>query len=177
MYVCTYVFMCMYVCACMYAYTCVGVGVWVCGWLGGWVGGWVSGRVYIHISAKGQRKNGHAGGGGEDTAFWALGCLGFLAAHHNSNNHFAGHAVGTSMLEAQTRVAHRYLPTSTTTSTTSTTNTHTDTNYYHYYCCTNSRFLLQGAPLALCESYQASLRQESKEASLPLATGSRPSQV
>ena len=136
----------------------------------------MSGCVYIHISAKGQRKNGH-GGGGEDTAFWALGCLGFLAAHHNSNNHFAGHAVGTAMLEAQTRVAHRYLPTSTTTSTTFTTNTHTDTNYYHYYCCTKSRFLLQVAPLALCESYQASLRQESKEASLPLATGSRPSQV
>ncbi len=65
--------------------------------------------MYIHISAKSQRKNGY-GGGGEDTAFWALGCLGVLAAHQCSHhNHFSRHAVGTAMLEAQTRVAHRYL--------------------------------------------------------------------
>ena len=94
------------------------------------MGEWVSVCVYIHISAKGQRKNGH-GGGGEDTAFWALGCLGFLAAHHTSNNHFAGHAVGTAMLEAQTRVAHRYLSTTTTTNT---TNTHTDTALILGFC-------------------------------------------
>ena len=57
--------------------------------------------------ARGQLKAAHGGvGGGDDTAFWALGCLATLAAH---DYHLAGHAIVTAMSEAQTRIAHRFL--------------------------------------------------------------------